>query len=243
MPLPASAAALAFAAIFGSASNPSEDASSGAIPAPSRDQLLVTPAPYPLKKVDSPLRARDSRLWAPRWPVGTRTPIGEQVLGFPGPAGYGASPEATDQMIVVRTREPLPLVAISPFMKFDQSDIELIKRQQPWIRRQDTIRRDIQRAQNVWLQENGYILAVRTHVNPKTYQEMQGSPAAKDAPQAHPAAQDIQPRAVIRVLPEKPATDAGERAEAAPAPSTVRVSMPAHAVTKTIRVETNTDPS
>lgn len=188
---------------------------------------LVTAAPYPNNRVDDPRRAQNGRLWIPRTPVGTRTPIRESVYGFPGPSAYGAPVDAIDDVIYVQTREPLPLVTVSPWVNLDSQNIKHLKRERPWIRRAPSVLEDLRRAQIQHLTEEGYIQKVRTHVNPATLSKIMGHAAAEK--------KEIQPRAVIRIQqrhtkpPEVEASlpqTAPETAAAKPAP-VVRVSTPA----------------
>lgn len=154
--------------------------------------LLVTAAPYPSNRVDDPRRAQNGRLWVPRTPIGTRTPIRESVYGQPGPASYGAPVGAIDDVIYVQTREPLPIVAVSPWVNLDTQTIKHLRRERPWIRRAPGVVEDLRRAQNQWLTEQGYIQKVRTHVNPASLEKPSaGARGARGA--------DILPRAVIRV--------------------------------------------
>lgn len=202
---------------------------------------LVTAAPYPSNRPDDPRRAQNGRLWIPRTPVGTRTPIRESVFGLPGPASYGAPASAVNDIIYVQTREPLPLVAVSPWVNLDQQNIKHLRRDRPWIRRANSVLEDLRRAQVQHLTEQGYIQKVRTHVNPATLAKMMqsGKPVADANEIPRASVQDIKPRAVIRVKQRhsKPPEVEAAAPQQAPAVETVkpeavvRVSVPQHAVT------------
>jgi hypothetical protein len=192
---------------------------------PDRNFLLVTRPPYPPGRTARTVTRDSGLLWYSTSPIGTRTPINSDTLAFPGPSFFGAPADASTDLIMVRTREPLPLVAISPFTQFEQVDLNLLKREMPWIRRTPTIQRDIQRAQHIWLRENGMILGVRTHVHPSTFASAQAP--VEDA--ASSPAADIQPRGVIKVHPVDPEKAPLKQAEAISTPPVVRVSMPDNA--------------
>lgn len=194
----------------------------GGLRQPDRDLLLVTRPPYPAARTSQTVRRDSGRLWHSTWPIGTRTPITNDPLAFPGPSFFGAPSDASEDLILVRTREPLPVMAISPFTRFGQVDIDLLKREMPWIRRTPSIQRDIERAQHLWLRENGMILGVRTHVNPATLV----SAEATDTEATASPASDIQPRGVIKVHPVDPEKLPLRQANAVSAPQTVRISMP-----------------
>lgn len=199
----------------------------GAIAQPDRNFLLVTPPPYPPNRTSQTIRRNSGLLWHSTSPIGTRTPINSDTMAFPGPAYYGAPADASTDLIMIRTREPLPLVALSPYTRFQDLDLALLKREMPWIRRTPTIQQDIQRAQHIWLRENGLILGVRTHVNPRALASAQ-APGDEDAASA--PASDIQPRGVIKVYPTDPDKAPLKQANAISAPEpTVRISMPNNA--------------
>lgn len=110
------------------------------------NDLLVTPAPYPGNTVDSPARAENGRLWVGR-------EINEyQTVHAPGVAAYGASPWEQDKLIYVRVNQTA--VAISPWDRISEGGLQ-----------------DLERARNLWLKENGYVLGVRTFVNPRFAQD------------------------------------------------------------------------
>lgn len=199
----------------------------GAIAEPSRDSLLVSRPPFPATRTAPTVTRHSGVLWYSQWPIGTRTPIGSDTLAFPGPAFFGAPADASTDLIVVRTREPLPLIAISPYTQFGRVDIGLLKREMPWIRRTPTIERDIVRAQQLWLKENGLILGVRTHVNPAS---LHSGRVSADSNAATAPASDIQPRGVIKVHPVDPEKLPLRQAKATSAPQqTMRISLPASA--------------
>lgn len=201
---------------------------------------LVTAAPYPSNRPDDPRRIQNGRLWIPRSPVGTRTPIRESVYGLPGPASYGAPVGAIDDVIYVQTREPLPVVAVSPWVNLDQQNIKHLRRDRPWIRRADSVLEDLRRAQVQHLTEQGYIQKVRTHVNPATLAKMlsDGKPVADANAVPRPTSEDIKPRAVIRVKQrhakppevEAAAPQATPETDAPKPEAIVRVSVPQHMV-------------
>lgn len=173
---------------------------------------LVTAAPYPSNRVDDVRRIQNGRLWIPRTPIGTRTPIRESVYGFPGPGAFGAPVEAINDTIYVQTREPLPLVTVSPWVNLDQDNIRQIRRDRPWLRRPQSVLTDLRQAQVEHLTEQGYLQKVRTHVNPTSVGRFlameRGEPVADSAVVN---AKDIKPRAVIRVrerMPKPPEVEA-----------------------------------
>lgn len=199
----------------------------GAIPQPDRDFLLVTRPPYPAGRTARTVTRDSGLLWYSTSPIGTRTPINSDTLTFPGPTYFGAPTDASTDLIMVRTREPLPLVALSPYTRFQDIDLALLKREMPWIRRTPTIQRDIQRAQHLWLRENGMILGVRTHVHPAT---IAAAHVAAEADAESTPAADIQPRGVIKVHPQDPENAPLKQASAISAPpASVRISLPATA--------------
>jgi len=128
------------------------------------NDLLVTPAPYPGNTVDSPFRAENGRVWQGR-PIGAR-----QTVHSPGAAAYGAPVWEEDAIIYVRVNNTS--VAISPWDRLDENGFE-----------------DLERARNLWLKENGYVLGVRTFVNPRYLTDDADGATAASAPL---------PRATIR---------------------------------------------
>lgn len=189
-----------------------------------RDRLLFTPAPYPANRVDDPAREELGRVWHSRSPVGSRTPIAEQVYGSPGAAAFGAPIGASDDLIEVRA-DVVP-VLISPWETIGDVDEHYLRRYRPWVKlteREEMIH-NMRRAQHLWLKEQGYIGGVRTHVN---------ASARRSAPAA--GIQDvksnngpIRPRGVIRKHPKE--ESAYPMNVSLPNDDTIiRVSLPDHA--------------
>lgn len=141
-----------------------------------RDRVLIEPRPWPSNRVDSPDRAENGRLWHSRFPVGTRTPLAEQPYARRNAARYGAPAELNDDVIYARVRHLT--IAVNPWDPFTQTGFD-----------------DLRTAQNIWLREQGWVLKVRTHVNP-LYQADRARASV---------ASDITPRATIRLHPD-PAT-------------------------------------
>jgi len=144
--------------------------------ASARDQLLATPAPYPANRVDSPDRAQNGRLWVP----------GHRYGG--AATRYGA--DAHDHSRVIYARRDHTIIALNPWcdvrggsrVGFD----------------------DLERARNQWLREQGYVLGVRTHVNPSRLDD-RGMEYRRELPT---------PRATIKRVkqvrtPEKPVAYVG----------------------------------
>ncbi len=194
-----------------------------------RRGLLITPAPYPDAKADGPDRVENGRIWVSRSPVGNRTPIREQPRGFPGPASYGAGTDRHDDVIFVQTDLLRSVVAISPWVRIEELDRQVqnfIDTEQPFYSGSRRLTRlqgprilkELREAQNQWLQEQGYILNVRTHVNPATVVEQMASAPAEERPE---------PRAVIRVVPHgkpaKPSNDPRQQAQAEPQESDAEI--------------------
>lgn len=149
-----------------------------------RDALLVTPAPFPPERTDDASRAERSRVWVERVPVGSRTPLYERTLGAPGPASYGAPPNAGEPVLVRIGHTP---IAIDPFTRIEgEGSLERLER-----------------ARNMWLAEQGYVLHVRTHVNGAARPEAKQSKAASK--EAAPA-ELPKPRATIRLESDEPHT-------------------------------------
>lgn len=173
---------------------------------PRPGDALLTPAPYPDNRTDGPDRVQNGRLWVPRAPVGTRSPLAELPRGTPGADAFGAPEEENDTVIFVRSSLQLPLIAISPFTKLDARTTDEIERLKPTTGRMQTrfrssqILRELKEAQNQWLREQGYILRVRTHANaahvlvPKPESKEEAGTEADAADAKNP-----EPRAVIRV--------------------------------------------
>lgn len=106
------------------------------------NDLLLTPQPHAGNTVDSPFRAENGRIWAGR-NIGAH-----QAVHNPGAAAYGADPAEDGRLIYVRVGHTP--IAISPWNKLDKNGFE-----------------DLERARNLWLRENGYVLGVRTFINPR----------------------------------------------------------------------------
>lgn len=180
---------------------------------------LLNPAPYPTSRTDSPARAENGRLWVTRHPVGSRTPLSEdtRVLNG-GPASFGAPIEALDAVIYVKSaRRGIPVIAISPWQNLDANLTDEIRRDNPWLGseiRGRTLLRELKQSQRRWLDEQGYILNVRTHVSPRRIYGAGSRPVS-----------DIEPRGILRVRPaprpeNKLHVNAGDE---------MRISMPAQA--------------
>jgi hypothetical protein len=99
-------------------------------------------------------------------------------------------------------------VGISPFQQIDENTLAQIQRQEPNLGKTSDSPRsarllaELRAAQQQWLEEQGYVLTVRTHVNPAALAREDRRAAAGEAEgQTEPAA--IKPRAVIRVVPQQ----------------------------------------
>lgn len=114
--------------------------------ASARDRLLATPAPYPANRVDSPHRAENGRVW-----------VSGERYGHAS-SKYGA--DARDHYPVIYTRRDHKVVALDPWC-----DVRGASR---------VGFDDLERARNQWLREQGYVLRVRTHVNPAHLEEDEG---------------------------------------------------------------------
>jgi hypothetical protein len=125
------------------------------------NDLLLTPAPHAGNTVDSPSRAENGRVWTGR-AIGAR-----QTIHAPGAASYGAPASEEDALIFVRVNNVS--VAINPWDRIDTGGLA-----------------HLERARNLWLKENGYILGVRTFVNPRFVRadEAGATPASQPAPRA-----------------------------------------------------------
>lgn len=167
-----------------------------------RPGLLLNAAPWPSNRVDSPFRAQNGRLWVTRGNIGSRTVVGELPYGYPGPAGYGAPAEGIDDIIFVRSKTGLPMVAISPWTTINSDTTDLIANEVPFLwrslsltsTRSSEIRKELERAQHLWLREQGYIQTVRQHVNLR----------ARAAAEHAGTPREVEPSAIIRVHPPKP---------------------------------------
>jgi len=150
-----------------------------------RDAILITPAPYPAGRTDSVHRLENGRLWHSRYPIGSRTPIPEQIYADRGAAWYGAPPAAEDEVIFVRNNTQV--IALRPWSPLQEDGFD------GW-----------EIARNRWLREQGYVLTVRTHVNPR-YQHAERS--------MYPS-----PRATIELHDELPRRPYLQRVDATPRP-------------------------
>lgn len=107
-----------------------------------------------------------------------------------------------DQLIWVRPKERLPVLAVSPFVDLDKDTTDEIERNVPQIGRYqtrfyaDAILRELEEAQHQWLREQGYILKVRTHKNPAT---LVNGGASKPRIAEADEKSTPEPRAVIKV--------------------------------------------
>jgi hypothetical protein len=117
----------------------------------------VTPAPHKANTVDSPFRLENGRVWTGR-AIGAH-----QTVHSPGAAAYGASPWDEDLLIDVRVNHTT--VVISPWNEINNGGLDYLER-----------------ARNLWLRENGYVLGVRTFVNPLYQQEDEATASAVSNP-------------------------------------------------------------
>lgn len=167
-----------------------------------REGLLITPAPFPNNRIDSPDRIENGRVWAARVPVGNRTPIRELTRGLPGAASLGADIDTLDQIVWVQPEEITTPIAISPWQRVDEFTLKQIQRQERFIGRtvdspeSARLLTELRQAQHQWLKEQGYILRVRTHVNA---QSTRHADRGGEPPAVQPTS--IKPRGVIRVVP------------------------------------------
>lgn len=167
-----------------------------------RQGLLVSPAPFPNNRIDSPDRAENGRIWASRLPVGNRTPIRELTRGLPGAASLGADVNTLDEIVWVQPNEITTPIAISPWQNIDAFTLRQIQRQEPFLGRtvdspeSARLLTELREAQHQWLEEQGYILSVRTHVNAQSRQRAERGGVE---PAVQPTS--IKPRGVIRVVP------------------------------------------
>lgn len=95
-----------------------------------------------------------------------------------GPARFGVYPDEADNLIAVRTREPLPTLLISPYENINDRTRSEIRRSFPYARRVDTITDDLRRAQRQYLRDQGAILQVRSF-RPTTARTIEVAPASK----------------------------------------------------------------
>lgn len=137
-----------------------------------RDALLAEAPPYPFGRVDSAARLENGRLWHPRFPVGSRTPLPERVTAEPGAASYGAARGEVGRVVYARVLHAA--IAIDPWERIEGRGVLA----------------HLEAARQQWLREHGYVLRVRTHVNP----------AALRAPEVRPRATIEVDRDVIRPI-------------------------------------------
>jgi len=90
---------------------------------------------------------------------------GSNMFVSSSPLPYGASLEAAGDLVIVRPRESIPYIAISPWEPVTDRTIEELERHYPWLRRTDSIKQDLRIARNQYLRERGYIDSVRTFHN------------------------------------------------------------------------------
>lgn len=81
------------------------------------------------------------------------------------PLPYGAPVDEAHELAIVRTREAVPYMAISPWEPITDRTIDELRRNYPWIRRTGSIRQDLILAQNQYLRERGYVGGVRGFTN------------------------------------------------------------------------------
>ncbi len=127
---------------------------------------------------------------------GGTLPSSRYVSGLP----YGAAPDRLDALAFVRTEEPLPPLAISPFEPVDEVLVDELQRRRPWIRRGSSILEDLRAGRRQWLRENGYILSVRTHVNERARAEAEPAPIRLELPAGEPEA--AAPRTDVEERPD-----------------------------------------
>jgi hypothetical protein len=111
--------------------------------------------------VDSPDRLENGRLWVSRGRVSSRRPFRESVYSSPGAASYGASYDENFRSAFMRVGTQV--IAIDPYAAYGSDGFQ-----------------DFRRASNLWLKENGYVLSVRTHVNPMYHYSMDDAYASAE---------------------------------------------------------------
>lgn len=129
-----------------------------------RDAILAVPAPHQSNRPDGVDRAGLGRLWHARTPVGSRTPISEQGVDRIGPAYFGAPAAEAHRSIPVRVGHTP--IAVNPWTPIRGAGLDRLRH-----------------AQHTWLREQGWILGVRTHVNPARY-DARAADAGLPAPRA-----------------------------------------------------------
>lgn len=112
-----------------------------------------------------------------------------------GPQQYGI---ANDQgtLIAVRTREPLPVLLIDPFLTIDERTTDEIRRSFPYARRTDEITDDLRTARRQYLRDAGLIVRVRSfgHASADTQRPVRATAPRVLGPDEQI---DIQPTRVI----------------------------------------------
>ncbi len=96
-----------------------------------------------------------------------------------GPLRYGVDPQSANELIAVRTREPLPTVLISPYEEINGRTRDEIRRQFPYARRVDTITSDLRQAQRQYLKDRGVILSVRSFSGDRSVLRNSSAPAPR----------------------------------------------------------------
>lgn len=106
------------------------------------------------------------------------------------PLPFGAPLDAANELVIVRPREAVPSIAISPWEPITDRTIDELERNYPWIRRTESIRQDLVIARNQYLRERGYVGTVRSFTNRATQPEPTDtrpmrvfSPGAAEQPQ------------------------------------------------------------
>ncbi|MEM8836373.1 MAG: hypothetical protein AAGD00_11215 [Planctomycetota bacterium] len=189
-----------------------------------RNEPILNAAPFPVNRIDDVSRLENGRVWTSRLPIGGRTEVDELTLGgFPGPAGFGAPESELGRVIFVRlSYDNLPVVAISPYQRLDDEIVDILARDFPFVRtpgrralqfvrtedRSAEILEELRAAKNLWLDEQGYIKTVRTHVNGRALMQGVDARGVSNGP--------IEPRAIIRVRPEPQDMPGADRASAEP---------------------------
>lgn len=198
------------------------------------DRPIATVAPYPANMVDDVHRPGfNGRLWISRPIVGGQN--GPYPFGgaSPGAESYGAY---GNEGAIVYARVGLLTIGIDPWARIGPENLHQLRR-----------------AQDFWLEENGYTGGVRTHVNDLYLSRHVRAEQPEGAVYtAKPEKQGLpEPRGIIEIAPETPRIKNRIKVEAQPkAPSRpeaivvlakgpVKISMPPSAPTQTVaRVET-----
>jgi hypothetical protein len=114
------------------------------------------------------------------------------------PLPFGAPLDAANELVIVRPREAVPAIAISPWEPITDRTIDELERNYPWIRRTESIRQDLVIARNQYLRERGYVGTVRSFTNraPQTG-SMDVRPMRVFSPGEAPPTQGSDPHMVI----------------------------------------------